>query len=291
MTTQRVQIALIGDPVAHSLSPALQQAAFDHAQLPYEYVTHQVTRDQLPVMFNELKEQYAGLNVTIPLKEVVVPLLDEVSQEAKAAGSVNTVTFASDSQLSCGFSTDGAGLLAAIKRVHADQVGRAVVLGTGGAARAVAAALAEVTSVTVAGRNSATGERLARDLQDAGRKVTFIPAESEPGTFRTLLDGCDLVVNATPLGGPGYPDRSPLPDGVVPSPDTVVFDLIYLPRITPFLRDSAAAHCKTIEGIEMLIEQGALAFTHWTGIPAPVDVMRQAAYRAADNQAGSKVTV
>jgi shikimate dehydrogenase len=271
------------------LSPALQQAAFDEAGMPYEYVTERVTPKQLPLLFAELKGQYAGLNVTTPLKEIVLPLLNEVSGEAKVARSVNTITFPGDGT-SCGFSTDGAGMLNAVKRVHSKPFTRALVLGTGGAARAVAAALAEVTPVTVAGRNSTTGERLAQDLLSAGREVTFIHTESDAGAYRTLLDGCDLLVNSTPLGGPDYPDRSPIPDGVAPSPDTVVFDLIYLPRTTRFLRDAADAHCKTIQGIEMLIEQGALAFTNWTGLAAPVDIMRRAAYRSADMQTTPQVT-
>jgi shikimate dehydrogenase len=289
VNAKRQKIALIGDPVAHSLSPALQQAAFDAAGLPYEYVVEPVTRDQLPGAFAKLKERYAGLNVTTPLKEAILPLLDDVSEEARVAGSVNTIVFAADG--SHGFSTDGGGLRDAVQRMHSSPITRPVVIGTGGAARAVAATLGETAYVTVIGRNRTNGEQLMKDLQSAERNVAFVQVQQEPGPYSLLLDSCDLLVNATPLGGPDYPGRSPLPNGVVPSPDTVVFDLIYLPRITPFLRDAAAAHCKTIQGIEMLIEQGALAFTHWTGLPAPVDIMRNAAYRAADARAKPQVTV
>jgi len=290
VSAQPRKIALIGDPVAHSVSPALQQAAFNTKSLPYEYVTERITRAELPGAFARLREQYAGLNVTRPLKEAVLPLLTDLSEEAKVAGSVNTVTFSSDGQ-SRGFSTDGAGFLAAVRRVYDGPIERAVVLGTGGAARAVAAALADFATVTVAGRNRATGLELAMNMPWTGHSVGFVYAEHEPHTYRSLLGSSDLLVNATPLGGPDYPDRSPLPDDALPLPGTVVFDLISIPRTTPLLHDAAAANCKVIQGIEMLIEQGALAFTIWTGVPAPVEIMREAAYRAADLQAPPELAV
>jgi shikimate dehydrogenase len=263
----------------------MQQAAFDAADLPYDYVVERVSPGELTAVFPDLAERYAGLNVTRPLKEVVIPLLDEVSAGASIAGSVNTITFDADHQTVHGFSTDGEGMLAALAREYKGDIKSAVVIGTGGAARAIAAALAPASTVTVIGRNRTTGEQLMRDLGAAGCAITFVPAEAdEAAQYRELLDGCDLLVNATPLGGPDYADQSPLPESVLPSPNTIVFDLISIPFSTPLLRDVAAAGCKVVHGIEMLIEQGALAFTLWTGLPAPVDVMRQAAYRAANIQ-------
>jgi shikimate dehydrogenase len=279
------QIALIGDPVAHSISPALQQAAFDNAGVAYEYVVESITAEQLSSVFPNLPARYAGLNVTRPLKELVLPLLDEVSPEARVAGSVNTIEFDTDHGVARGFTTDGDGLVAALRRVHDQPVNRVVIVGTGGASRAIAATLAPTSSVTVIGRNRVAGERLARDLGAAGREVNLVTAEAgDTQQYRRVLDGCDLLVNATPLGGPGHRDDSPLPGGVLPAPGTVVFDLISIPYDTPLLGAAAAAGCPVVHGIEMLIEQGALAFTVWTGLPAPVDTMRQAAYRAANIQ-------
>ncbi len=290
-------VALIGDPVGHSLSPAMQRAAFDATALAWTYEAVRVTREELPEAWPALAARYAGLNVTIPLKEDVARLVDRRSPAAEATGSVNTVVFARTARAgglsgdpgdpgvpagaggaggageSFGDSTDGEGFMAALLRAVPAPPRRAVVLGTGGAARAVAHALAAAgAEVLVAGRNADAGRRLAADL---GTGVGFIGAD--PREALASLGAGDLLANATPVGGVADPAGSPLPEGTPLRPGLVVFDLVYRPRRTALLRRAEAAGCVVVEGVEMLIEQGARSFALWTGREAPLDAMRAAA--------------
>jgi shikimate dehydrogenase len=266
-------VALIGDPVSRSVSPAMHEAAFRHAGLDLTYEAMTIRRDELAGVFPRLCERFLGLNVTRPLKEAVIPLLDVLSPEAERAGSVNTVVFGAKA---AGHSTDGAGFMAALRRVGVTEVRRALILGTGGAARAIAAALVDDgTEVTVWGRNRQAGLRLEADLG-----VTFLPA-SDPSGLGPTIESSDLLVNATPVGTQA--DDSPVPSELMPSGITV-FDLLYLPRWTPLLLQAEAAGCLPIHGIDMLIEQGALSFELWTGREAPIDVMRESAYAALEDQ-------
>jgi shikimate dehydrogenase len=278
--------AVIGDPVGHSVSPPMQQAAFRSSGIDADYVALRVGADDLPSAWIELCSDFEGLNVTRPLKQIAAGLVDDVAPSATASGTVNTVVRAGGRVV--GESTDGEGFLAALRRVRPEPVDRAVILGTGGATRAVAAALAANGSrVQIVGRNGSAGERLADDL--TSRLPTGAPGSiahaGGPDLLAALLPGTDLLVNATPMGDPSLPDAFPLPDDVrldALDPPPVVFDLIYRPRRTALLRRAATGGCPVVEGIEMLIEQGARSFELWTGAHAPVDVMRRAAFDALD---------
>ncbi len=266
-------IAQIGDPVSQSPSPAMHRAAFAASGLDLDYVTERVTLGELPKVFDGPLQRHLGLNVTRPLKEAIVPLLDEVRGSAAETGSVNTVTFADGRAI--GDSTDGYGFMAALLRAQPTSPREALILGAGGAARAVASALRRAgAEVTIAGRN----EERARGVAEAtgGRAVTL---ETEP--IADVLPRADLLVNATPLG-----DRSPLPAGASLHEGLAVFDLVYSPRETALLAEARAAGCVTVEGVEMLVEQGALSFGIWTGKTAPVGAMREAALAALDERAG-----
>jgi len=273
----RPQVALVGNPVAASLSPSIQIAAFRAAGLDWDYRLVTIPEGELEANWRQLMQTFWGLNVTIPLKEAAARLVTTMSPAAELSGSVNTVLFRGP--VAAGDSTDGRGLMMALARAEVARVDRAVVIGTGGAARAVVATLAgEGAEVTVLGRNPAAGDRMLQQMSRLPRgKVSFVPLRA-PDLAR-LLAGSDLLVNATPLGGVTAPDESPL--GPIPLPaHLTVVDLVYRPRRTPLLRQAAAAGCRTVEGIEMLVEQGALSFEVWTGMPAPVDMMRRAAYLA-----------
>jgi shikimate dehydrogenase len=260
----------------------MQNAAFAAAGVDLRYEAVRVTRDSLPLAFEALARSSVGLNVTTPLKEAILPLLDQVGPEAARAGSVNTVRF--EEGRAIGSSTDGAGLLAALGRTESGATAAgarvALILGTGGAARGVAASLAgEGFKVALAGRNELAGRRLVAGLEAGGvAGIRFLSS----GTLTNLPEGTLLVINATPLGGESLPDRDPLPDVVALPSGLTVVDLVYRPRRTPLLRRAAAAGCRVVEGIEMLIEQGARSFEVWTGLAAPLDVMRAAAYAALD---------
>jgi len=264
-------IALVGDPVSGSVSPAMQNAAFRELGLPFTYEAMQVRRGELASVFGSLRERLAGLNVTIPHKEDAARLVDALEPAARASGSVNTVAFRDGRAI--GDSTDGAGFLSALRRgAGRREVRAALVLGTGGAARAVAAALVgEGVAVRVSGRSDDAGRRLARDI--AGVEVLGAASLDRP------LDGVDLVVSAVPPAA-WDDDTPPLPRDLPLGPGLVVFDLVYRPRRTRLLERALADGGVIIEGIEMLIEQGALSFTMWTNEDAPVGVMREAAYNA-----------
>jgi shikimate dehydrogenase len=269
--TRRAAVALVGDPVRHSVSPAMHRAAFAQAGLALDYVAVRIRRGHLNSSIDELRMAFLGLNVTRPLKEEVVPLLDRVAPEAARIGSVNTVVFRDGAAL--GYSTDGPGFLAALERVAPASRRRTLVLGTGGAARAVVAALRSGSDVTVSGRNEGAGRRIAGNLG-----AQFLT--STPERLAEATANADFLVNATPVGQ--WPDDTACPvDETVPlRPPLVVMDLVYRPRRTKLLRRAAAAGCATVEGVEMLVEQGVRSFELWTGRSAPVDVMREAAYRA-----------
>lgn len=265
-------IALIGDPVAQSPSPAMHRAAFAAAGLDLDYVAERVTSDDLPRVFDRLREEHLGLNVTIPLKEAIVPLLDEVHGDAVETGSVNTVAFVDGQAI--GESTDGAGFMAALRRTGAPSVSRALILGAGGAARSVGAALrSSGAEVTIAARDAGRAADAARAV---GALVTPFGAESLAGAMATA----DLLVNATPLG-----DRSPLPAGVSLHAGLTVFDLVYRPRVTRLLAAAHAVGCRTVEGVDMLVEQGARSFEIWTGVTAPTEAMRDAALAHLEERA------
>jgi shikimate dehydrogenase len=266
-------IALIGDPVAQSPSPAMHRAAFAATGLDLDYVAERVTRDELPDAFDRLREQHIGLNVTIPLKEAMIPLLDEVHGDAVQTKSVNTVAFVEG--LAVGESTDGAGFLAALRRSRGPSPRRAVILGAGGAARAVVAALRGAgAEATFAARDP---ERAAVAAEAVGATGVALEAEA----LTPVLAAADLLVNATPLG-----DRSPLPAGVPLHPGLTVFDLVYRPKVTRLLAAARVLGCRTVEGVEMLVEQGARSFEIWTGVRAPIEAMRDAALEALEDRAG-----
>ena len=267
-------VGLIGWPVAHSLSPAMQNAAFAACGLDWTY-------DLWPTPLEALAERVAGLrqagvagaNVTVPHKTAVLPLLDEVQPDAAAVGAINTIVH--DGLHLIGYNTDLAGFWQAL--AEADGVppgGRAVVLGAGGAARAACTALLQHSiPVLVLARRMDAAHQLAEDLSAHG------PIGGGPltaATLRLVLRDVALLVNATSVGMWPAVDESPLPPGVPLPPDLLVYDLVYRPRPTRLLAQAAAAGCRTRDGLGMLLHQGAAAFTLWTGQPAPVAVMRAA---------------
>jgi shikimate dehydrogenase len=273
-----IEVALVGDPVAHSVSPAIQSAAFAAAGLDWQYRLVQVADGDLERAWPGLAQRFRGLNVTSPHKQTAARLADELSSTARTCASVNTLTFGSSGAL--GDSTDGAGFLRALRRAAPRVPEIAVVLGTGGAARAVAAALSvEGVEARVVGRNHQAGVELARDLAGAGPGVVGFVGDGEE-VLATALYGAGLLVNATTLGGPAHSGRSPVPDRVQLSKELIVFDLVYLPRWTPLLSRAQAAGCPVVFGLDMLVEQGALSFEAWTGVDAPLREMRGAAEQA-----------
>jgi shikimate dehydrogenase len=267
MATSRV--LLIGDPVAHSLSPAMQNAAFRAAGIDAVYEARRVTSAELGAVVQELhREPWLGANVTIPHKEAVLGLVDAIAPLVERIGAANTLV--RDGDRVRAENTDVRGFAEALREAGIDPRGRrAVVLGAGGASRAVVAALLDApVGVDVAARDRKQAEGLAASFPRQDVSATEWPRD---------LRGYGLVVNATPLGMRG---EDPLP-GMALAKGLVVVDLVPIAEETPLVRRAKAAGCVTIDGLPMLLHQAAASFELWTGRRAPLDAMRRALPRAA----------
>ncbi|MFW6125848.1 MAG: shikimate dehydrogenase [Chloroflexota bacterium] len=275
-------VGLIGYPLTHSVSPAMQQAAFDYRNLDFRYVAWETEPSQLKKTLGRLRQaSMAGANVTIPFKEVMVPLLDELDGLALQVNSVNTVV-RRDGKL-VGYNTDGGGFLEALRTEgRFEPEGKHVVLlGAGGAARGVSFALATAgaLSLTLVNRTFERTEDLVLDLRRYRTEVRALPWTRE-GLERALAKS-DLLVNCTSIGMKhnATEGQSPLDAALIPG-DTLVCDIVYNPLETPLLTEAKKAGARTLGGLAMLVYQGALAFQLWTGEQAPVDIMLETARRA-----------
>ena len=280
-------VGIIGDPVAHSLSPAMHNAAFRALKLDFAYVAFPVRPAQVRQALDGIRALgIAGANVTVPHKERVIKWLDAISPTARRAGAVNTIV--NRKGRLHGENTDVTGFLHALRDVQFQIRGcRALVIGAGGVARAVLTALAEgqAAEVTVANRTVVRARRLARAFHPRALQVIAAPLAALQD--RERLAAVDLVVNATSLGLHG--ERFfPLVYGATPL-SCLFVDLIY-GRRTDFLVRAARSRRRTIDGSGMLVHQGAAAFTSWTGRAAPVAVMR-AALRAAPRGRRAKLKI
>jgi shikimate dehydrogenase len=275
-------VGIFGYPVAHSRSPAMHNAAFRALKLDYHYLPFAIKPAGLAAAVQAIRALgMAGINLTIPHKERVLPYLDELSTEARRIGAVNTVVNRRGRLI--GHNTDGRGFLLAVRAAWKMSMrGRGVcLLGAGGAARAVAMALVDagVDRLFIANRNVNRAEQLARAVRGrrarSPARVTAIPLSDEE-LQRAAADS-ECLVNATAVGLRHRDPRLVSPAVVRCFP--FVCDLIYQPVVTPLLRDARAAGCRTINGLGMLVHQGALSFHLWTGRKAPIAVMERAAKR------------
>ncbi len=275
-----LQVGIIGYPLGHTISPAFQQAAFDFCKIDARYVVWETPRETLAHRVQSMRgRDILGANVTVPYKEAVGVWLDSLSDAARQTGAVNTIVNR-NGRLE-GHNTDIAGFLRALKEQSGfDPAGkRVLLLGAGGAARAVAYALkgAGVASMTFANRTAERAQRLM-DALDIGSISEAVPLEQDA---LHRHDGWDLIVNCTSVGmwHSAAEGQSPLPAGLIP-PGSLVYDLVYNPAETPLLREAAKAGARTLGGLPMLVYQGAEAFSLWTGREAPVQVMFDAARKA-----------
>jgi shikimate dehydrogenase len=270
------RVELFAYPSWHSLSPAMHNAAFRRLDIDARYDAREVPPGELAEAVESLRHPDAlGANVTIPHKETVIEHLDTISAEARSVGSVNTIVRRGDSLE--GHSTDVSGFLQALTDLKVDVDGRRVLLlGAGGAARAVAYALlmAGVGELLIHNRSPERAERLAGEFARLGSVRALVTGEL-PDCARE----CELLVNATSVGmlrsGMSF-DETPLEARHLPRSGAVM-DLVYRPARTRLLRDAEAAGLRTQNGLPMLIYQGADAFALWTGREAPLEVMRAAA--------------
>jgi shikimate dehydrogenase len=271
-------VALLGDPVAHSRSPAIHNAAFRALGLDLVYVACRVTPGALPAAVAGLRALgAAGANVTVPHKEPVVLLVDRLSPAAAATRAVNTIVPLADGAFE-GDNTDVAGFLDPLGRYAPLLRGQeAVILGAGGAARAAAYALLTTLApsrLTVVGRTTQRAGRLAAELSshDAHEALCVMA----PDDARRAVRRATLVVNATPAGMHPHVEATPWPDADDFSAGQLVSDLVYAPPETRLLREAAARGAATLDGRAMLLAQAAAAFERWTGRAMPLDVARAA---------------
>jgi len=267
------RVVLIGHPVAHSLSGAMQQAAFDDQGIDATYELWHRPPIGLADAVNELRtDDFLGANVTIPHKERVVPLVDRLTEEAHATGAVNTIT--KEGKRLIGHNTDVPGFRFALdKLVGKQKMPRAaVVLGAGGGARAVVFGLITegFQRIVVFNRHLHRAEGLVKHFGKSAAHMELRAMPWHESIIESELAKAKIVVNATSIGLTD--DSTPVPGDLIP-PDLLVLDLIY--KRTRLLRDAEAAGCTVLDGELMLLHQGAAAFTLWTGKPAPLALMQQ----------------
>lgn len=278
------QVGVIGYPVSHSLSPRMHQAALDVLGIEATYSLWETPPDALSQRIASLRSpDIWGANVTIPYKEGVLSLLDECDSLAARIGAVNTIVNR-DSRL-VGYNTDAPGFIQALtgfRECSFESYGKkAVILGTGGAARAAAVALLEngVEQLILLGRTASQIDKLINHLRAlviTTRKSSQLQGASlDSPDANQFLGTADLVVNATPVGL-REDDITPLIEINALRSNTFVIDMIFNPPMTPFLSAARAHGCHILNGLSMLLYQGALAFELWTGRTAPVDCMRKA---------------
>jgi shikimate dehydrogenase len=273
---------ILGWPVDHSVSPAMHNAAYRALGLDFVYVPLPVRPEDLALAVGGMRALHvAGANVTLPHKVAIVPLLDAVSREAELIGAVNTVVRGPNGRL-VGHNTDAPAFLEVLREeMGLDPKGlRAVVLGAGGAARAVTVglALAGALSVLVANRTPRAADTLALELSERVRGAAFDWAPLESESLSASFATADLLVNCTTVGMRGDAFQPALPLSRLPSHAAVV-DVVYRAGGTA-LEHAARAHHRTAGGLGMLVRQGALSQEMWTGVRPPVEVMAEAA-RAA----------
>lgn len=268
-------LGVIGHPVEHSASPAMHNAALAATGLDYVYVAFNVPPERAAGVGDAMRALgIAGLNVTVPHKQAVMAGLDEIAGEARAIGAVNTIENRAGRLI--GHNTDAYGIATSLRQDGGLErlPARVVLLGAGGAARAILYALLqapEVEEVWLLNRTTARAEGLAADLDRPAARVR-VGGLDEVGRVRDA----GLLINATSVGLAPQADASPVADPRVLHRGLVVYDTVYRPRRTRLLAQAEAAGARAVGGLGMLLHQGARAFEIWTGAEAPVSAMRQA---------------
>lgn len=274
---------IIGDPIEHTMSPVMHNAAFRRLGIDSVYLPFRVRKEDVEWAVYAVRAlNIRGLNVTIPHKAAVIPHLDGLDPSAERMGAVNTIV--NNNGVLTGYNTDAEGFVRALRENGVEPAGaNIVILGAGGASRGISFLLADAgADLTILNRSPERAEELAGKIFSAsGRRVRALPLDEE--NLALVLEKADVLVNTTRLGMVPDADLSPVPSGLLRS-GLVVFDIVYNPVKTRLLADAGAAGARAIGGLEMLVWQGALAFTLWTGREAPVDLMRGAAVEALENE-------
>ncbi len=272
------RFGVIGHPIAHSLSPLLHGTAFAMLGLDCSYESFDVAPESLRGAVQDFRRQgFAGLNVTLPHKEKIVAFTDELSDEARMVGAVNTLSFAGDRVK--GDNTDVYGFSASLRQ-YAEEIRGSVVLliGAGGSARAIIYALLHnypPSEIVIANRNSDRAAELLRDFGSNLRRTVVRSIPIGGLEMDRAVPKARLIVNATPVGMYPAIDRSSVGDHVAFQPNQIVMDTIYTPLETKLLASARKCGARTISGLEMFLHQGARSFEIWLERQMPVDDLRQ----------------
>lgn len=282
-TDSSIRLGVLGDPVEHSLSPQMQNAALKHAKIAMQYARFHIMPNELDAALKKFRDlEFVGLNLTLPHKVAAPELVNRLDDDAKQIGAVNVIKF--DHGKTHGFNTDGRGFARAVREEFSVDLRdlRVMILGAGGAARAIAleCAKSHCERLVIANGTFEKGEQLASKLRNffEGPKV-FGPVPRlqairwEEAAFQFQIANVDLIVNATPVGL-NRGDPSPLSSRVL-APHLMVYDTIYSATRTPLVSAALEAGARATNGLSMLLHQGALAFEIWFERPAPVEIMRK----------------
>jgi shikimate dehydrogenase len=266
---------VIGDPIGHSLSPAIHNAGYAETGLDFVYVACRVQDVRAALTGMRALENFRGMSVTIPHKVAAMDCMDEIAEVDRAIGAINTVVHDGDRLV--GLNTDGPGALKALVDAGVDLSGkRLLMLGCGGAARAVAFTLAwqaQIDELRLLDIDAAMRCRLASDLQ-AGCRVAIHSDALNADTLAAAMQSADVIIHCTPVGMHPKRDATLVPAELF-RPGQVVFDVVYTPLETRLLAEARARGLQTISGVEMFINQAVLQFERFTGATAPAAVMRQ----------------
>ncbi len=276
---------VIGDPIEHTMSPVMHNAAFKKLGLDYLYVPFRVRKEELGRAVEGMRAlNIRGLNVTIPHKVAIIPLLDKLDPLVEKIGAVNTIV--NDGGVLTGYNTDATGFLQALLEEEVEPEGKnIVILGAGGASRAVSFILAERgASLVILNRQLELdwAEELARRIsQSFNKEVKALILNEE--NLAVVLERADVLVNATSVGMSPKIDETPVPARLL-KPGLIIFDILYNPIQTRLMKEAEAAGAQTIGGLDMLVWQGALAFEKWTGHKAPYDLMKREVIKALGHE-------
>jgi len=265
---------IIGDPIEHAMSPVMHNAAFKNKGVDYVYLAFRVKKEELSKAIEGMRAlNIRGLNITIPHKVAVIPFLDELDSLADKIGAINTIV--NDNGVLKGYNTDATGFLQALVERGIEPKGKSVViLGAGGASRAISFILAERGSSLVILNRTWDKAKICTDRisEIFQREATALKLDRE--NLAASLSKADILINATSVGMSPNINETPVTSDLL-RPNLVVYDIVSNPIKTRLQREAEAVGAKTISGLDMLVWQGALAFEKWTGLKAPIGVMRK----------------
>ncbi|MFX1447648.1 MAG: shikimate dehydrogenase [Promethearchaeota archaeon] len=274
INTRTKVLCVIGHPIEHSMSPFMHNAALEELSLDYIYLAFDVPpKDLKKAVLGFKKHDMKGINVTIPHKETIMEYLDQIDPLAEKIGAVNTIKNVDGNLI--GRNTDAFGAKKALIDTGFQVKGKKVlILGAGGAARAISFALSdEIDEIFVCNRTEKRAIKLAKDLNDS-MKVTATGKDMSKETLTALIDDVELLINTTPVGM--YPDikRTPISKDLL-ADHLFVYDIIYNPLKTQLLNEASEIGCKTLNGLDMFINQGALSFEWWTNTKPNLSTMKE----------------